>query len=446
MLTPGAALGAEFDTKFSAGWSETYTDNVTASGAGGASSEWVRQLTPGVSVKGVGRHLKLAVDYRLQDISYARGSSNDSQFHQLDATANVNALNERLKFDVHVTHSQQIIDEQGTVSNSNITATSNRTNVGTISLNPGFDFRIGNYAVVNMNAGYDRVTYQSGTNPGGANKSLAIGISSGTRFNTLGWSLTSNASKDGASDATQRNVNAQLNYRVGAKTSVFASTGYENNDFQSAEQTKGSIWNVGANWQVGPRTSLNASVGNRYFSRTYSLALNHTMRRSSFSMNYNQSLQTTNSLQLGQPIFDDTGTFLVGFGVPVEQTDVFITSTWNANYALSSRRARFGLGFSQVNRESSRTQVDDVITSLNGSLGMTFPSSVSASLNALYRTSEFGLSARQDDFLSVGVSVSRRLRSDVTLNASFQRQTQSSTDSTADFTENALTLSLGFTL
>ncbi|MCB1738676.1 MAG: TIGR03016 family PEP-CTERM system-associated outer membrane protein, partial [Gammaproteobacteria bacterium] len=445
LLAPCLALGAEFDTRLSAGWSETYTDNVTAAAAGGASSEWVRQLTPGVSIKGEGRHLSLAVDYRLQDISYSGGAANDAQFHQLDATANVRALNDQLKFGVHVTHSQQIIDEQGTVSNSNITATNNRTNVGTISLSPALDFRLGNYAVVQMSGGYDQVAYQTGVNPGGANKSLALGVSSGTRFNTLGWSLTTNASQDGASAATQRSMNAQLNYRVGAKTTVFAATGYENNDFQSADQTKGSIWSVGANWQVGPRTSLNASIGNRYFSRTYSLAMNHAMRRSSFSLNYNQSLQTTSSLQIGQPVFDDTGTFLVGFGVPVEQTDVFITSTLSANYSLSSRRAQFGLGFNQVNRESSRTKVDDVITTLTGSAGMTFPSSTSVSLNASYRSSEFGLSGRVDDFVSLGVSVSRRLRSDVTLNASFQQQAQVSTDIAAEFIENALTLSVGFT-
>lgn len=448
VIAGGAAASvraAEFTTDFAVDLTETYTDNVTASSSGGT-AEWVHEVTPGVSVRGRGKHLDLALDYRLQDIRYAKGAGSDSQFHQLDATANINALTKQFNFGARVSLSQQTIDEQGTVSNTNITSTNNRTNVGTISLNPDLNLRLGDYAVLSGSVGYDRVAYQTGTNPGGANKSLSAGLSSGTRFNKIGWSLTMDASQDDASNSIQRSGQARLSYQVGAKTNVFGSFGWENNSFQSAEDPEGSIWNIGANWRAGDRTSVSASIGNRYFSRTYSANVTHSMRRSSLSLDYNQTLATTTALQLGQAVFDDTGTVLVGFGVPVEATDVFITRTLTGNYALSSRRSRLNFSFSQLGRESTVTQVDDSILTLNGSLSVTMPSSVSVSLNGIHRRSDFGLSNRQDEFFSVGVSASKRFANDVSLSTTYQRQWQSSTNSGSEFEENALTVSLGFTM
>lgn len=442
---PAWVSAAEFRTDFNVGLTETYTDNVSAASSDGTAT-WVRQVSPGVSVRGEGRHLSLEVDYRLQDISYAKGRGADAQFHQLNAAANLKALKDQFNLSARVTHSQQIINEQGTVTNSNITATTNRTNVGTLSLSPDLNLRLGDVAIVNGRVGYDQVSYQTGANPGGANKSLVLGVSSGSRFNKVGWSLTANGSRDGASNAIQRSMRGQLSYRVGPKTGVFGGAGWENNDFQSAVNPEGSIWDLGVNWNAGPRTSVSASIGNRYFSRTYSTNITHAMRRSSLSLSYNQSLATTSILQLGQPVFDDTGTVLLGFGVPVEATNVFITESLTGNYALSSRRSRVSLSVNRLQRESTATQVEDSILTLSGGVSVTFPSSIAVSVNGTHRIAEFGLTSRQDEFTSVGLSASRPLGRDVNLSASYQRQWQSSTSSASEFEENQLSFSVGFTM
>ena len=92
--------------------------------------------------------------------------------------------------------------------------------------------------------------------------------------------------------------------------SISATGGYDKYDFNSHEgATEGTFWRVGFAWKPSPRTSLAASIGDRFFGRTYYLAANHRSRNTVWDISYNEEVTTTRS-QFFLPAAVDTAALL----------------------------------------------------------------------------------------------------------------------------------------
>ncbi len=421
-----------------------YSDNVTRTVAASAQSDVAYQVSPRIGVTATGKHLRLNADYQLQSVKHSN-VGNSELFHQLSLGANIKAFDNQLDMDIRITHSQQTIDEQGTVSDSVTTVTDNTTNVGTTSLAPSMQFRLLDRANLTVTPKLESVAFQSGANSGGVNTGLRVDLSSIPQSGLFRWGLVSNVDKDGASGAVFRSLDATVGVSVGPKLSLSFSTGIEDNSFSTSSNANGGdVWNANANWIISRRTSLSASVGKRFFSTTYGLDFQHSMRNANFTLSFDQSLTTTTQLQLGEPVFDDSGTVLIGFGVPVESTDVFVVENWNSNYNYQISRTSLDLTLTRQTRSAQLAATNDVLTSLTAGVSSRLLGN-QWSLNASTSANQFSNTGVRDEFNSLGLTVSRQLPWQASITGTVRRTWRRSNNAAAEFTENIVQLALGVT-
>jgi uncharacterized protein (PEP-CTERM system associated) len=133
---------------------------------------------------------------------------------------------------------------------------------------------------------------------------------------------------------------------------VNGEAGYERNDLQTSRpETEGSIWSVGADWKPGPRTSVSAGVGERYFGSTYDFDFSHTARRTQFRLGANRDVDNRRTAQLvdsffflddgtGNPVVDPaTGEPIIVAGQDVQNIDEdFVTERVRASVLFTGNR------------------------------------------------------------------------------------------------------------
>ena len=74
---------------------ETYTDNVRLSNTN-EESDFITQVNPGISIVGLGPHLRFNTRYVMQNLLYAKESDRNATNHQLNANGNAELLPDHL--------------------------------------------------------------------------------------------------------------------------------------------------------------------------------------------------------------------------------------------------------------------------------------------------------------------------------------------------------------
>ncbi|ADE16291.1 PEP-CTERM system associated protein [Nitrosococcus halophilus Nc 4] len=105
------------------GVGEVYTDNVTLAPSGEEQDEFITQIIPGFSLQGIGSHLKLRANYRMQNLLYAEQSSRNTTFHQLQAAATAELIERHFFFDIRSTVFQALVSPSGAVPPSSTLGT-----------------------------------------------------------------------------------------------------------------------------------------------------------------------------------------------------------------------------------------------------------------------------------------------------------------------------------
>lgn len=297
---------------------ETYTDNVRLSETN-EESEFITQVNPGISITGLGPHLRLNARYVMQNLFYAKEHDRNATNHQLDANANAELLPHHLFIDARAGISQRNTSSFGRQSEDNTNITGNRTNVETYSLSPYLLHHFKDFADAEVRYTHDSVsTSASGSAVStelsdSTSNRILLRLTSGDDFQTLGWGLHYNKQRidfDSGQEVDQVTYGGNLRYRLSRKLSLLANGGYEKNDYLSITgDSGGAYWKAGFDWTPSRRTSVEALAGKRYYGDSYSLKANHRSRRTAFSMSYNEEVTTTRD-QFLLPATVDTAALL----------------------------------------------------------------------------------------------------------------------------------------
>ena len=324
----GAELGAErffdFEPRVSVG--ETYSDGGT--GSGGNARGWVSSLTPGFKVTRQGARVKTNINYSLNNLYYHDDGELDLR-HQLGGSVLGEILQQELFVDSHFSKRDQIISP---LRASNIDTTLERDNLTsstTWSLGPRWERRWGDVASSTLRYEVNKVSFSGGAADDSWGSSLAAGLNSGAMFSDWFWSAdyskndVSYSGEDGRDEFEM--YSGTLGYNLTRKLNVYLTVGDENNQFRgSVGSTGGSYWNVGAGFSPSVRTSLNASIGKRFFGDTYAFSLTHSARRWNAVVSRAETITTTRQQQLGEiflicppEIPDCTPEEAIAFGVDI---------------------------------------------------------------------------------------------------------------------------------
>ncbi|MGE0383635.1 MAG: TIGR03016 family PEP-CTERM system-associated outer membrane protein [Gammaproteobacteria bacterium] len=356
-LIPGTVAAGQWDItpRFYGG--ETYSDNIGLD-AVNPRSDFVTELTPGISVRGGGARLSLDLDYNLQNLIYADNDADNSLHHQLQANATANVLKDILFLDLQSRVSQELVDPAGRVSDSNLSVTGNRVNATSWVLSPYARHRFGGYADAEVRFSTNSLDIDRAQSGSSTSDHYSFKVQSGREFVRVPWQVlvdsTSVERSNGSSNKFE-SVNLDVSWVFNRKYRLNATLGQESNSFQSRRgSVDGTYWRLGATWTPSPRTEISGSIGDRFFGTTYALNVRHVHRRWTFTADYQESPQTTNQLfnsrQLvpfadpftGQPFFDaDLSSRIPLSTDTVELTDeVILNKRMNAAVAYNGRRNR----------------------------------------------------------------------------------------------------------
>jgi uncharacterized protein (PEP-CTERM system associated) len=293
---------------------ESYSDNVNNQTDNLARSSWVSEADPGFSLTDNSPRLRVSAsgEWRL----YAYSQKALSNVHDSDrfyrANAQAKLIEELLYLDGDASESRQAISAFGPLTN-NPFSSANNTRISTWRISPYLRHRFGSSA--DLTVRYARDSVDAGVN--GIGTSLAstrtADLVSGPQYTALTWNLSYNHqdlnSRFGGRSSSENDLGG-VRWNLGRTFGLTASVGYDKYAYPSLnEREDGRSWSGGFVWTPSTRTSVQASVGHRYFGKTGSLDSSYRTQHSIWALTYNDGVTTTRS-QFLLPAAVDTAAML----------------------------------------------------------------------------------------------------------------------------------------
>ena len=296
---------------------ETYTDNLRLAPRGQEQSDWITEISPGVSVTGRGARLQFSAAYALQYRYYLKNSDENGFGHSLISNALWEAYDKQLFVEASASVSQQNISPLGPQAQSNANVTGNRTEVRSTSISPYWIRNLGSWATANVRYTWSKTESSGDFSVYDSESNLfSAALSSGPRFTDFGWGIAYNLSKYDSSEGAfgsreSESTVGNVRYRIFPTLALTGSLGYERNDYADRESlgTSGTTWTVGADWAPNSRTRVSGAYGERYFGNTKRLDITHRTRLTTWSLGYSEDV-TQQPFIGAVPIIADTASTL----------------------------------------------------------------------------------------------------------------------------------------
>lgn len=290
---PGATAAANWDVTPTVRLRESYTDNMNLAPAGQARGQFISELAPGVLVSTDGPRLQLALSYTLQKVAYTRQPDRTSQ--QLDANGHAELLADWLFVDARAGITERNVSAFGPQLTDPSLTNSNSSTVRTQAISPYLRHYFRGLATALL-----RYDYQHAGSGGLLDvRSSAVTLQMTGDNGGRGWNWDLNLHRAQLDDAalapvTMSDATLTLSYPFNSSLALFSTAGYEKQDYHSASaQPQGKFGTLGGVWTPSPRTRLSASIGHRFFGKTYGLDASYRLRSMFWTLSYNEDITTT---------------------------------------------------------------------------------------------------------------------------------------------------------
>ncbi|MGZ3184199.1 MAG: TIGR03016 family PEP-CTERM system-associated outer membrane protein [Telluria sp.] len=292
----------------------TCTDNVTLAPDGQERGRTVFELDPAVRLAEETPRFHATALAQLHLFYYGGYAPPGTRRHlaQLSAGASGEVVPNLLYVDASAAVSQQPVSAFAQPAGASPFAAANSAEMRSWRISPYLVHRFGNAASGQLRYSHDDV---SGEAQGfGRTRSDAWDATlAGTVLRRIGWNLAGRRSvlTDGLDRSAETDqATAGLRWDVTPSVSSWLSTGFDRYDFhRSGGVTRGSFRSLGASWTPSARTSVEASVGHRFFGRTGTFALRHRSRLTAWTLDYGEDVTTTRD-QFVLPATLDTAALL----------------------------------------------------------------------------------------------------------------------------------------
>ncbi len=461
-IVVGFAAAAAADVKLtsSVSTSATLTDNRNFEHDG--ESDLLMTVSPGISLRQIGGRSTSTLDYSISG-QYGARDSNIDLIHALSAANNTELVRSFLFIDSSASIDQQVIDiAQGAPARQGDNG-NNLALVQRYSVSPYVLQQFGSFATsqTRVRAGY--VTSTSSNLDSEAEYEASQTLSSGRQFTSFFWDLSARYLVSNVGDDDERKAQT---YRLDTRTaldrhfSLLAGAGYEKIDDNSLDdEPNGFIWDVGFNWQPGPKLTLTATYGERYDEQNINASLDYKFsERTTLSASYTQTLTTQQELLLNDLSFvgfDDEGNLIdTRTGLPATSTEslfglsnaTFRRDIFSARFETSRQRDTYSAEASYEVRESGTGDSSTEVKSISATWDHSLTRSMSMGVTTSYDNIDFGgtgtSGGREDNLYTLEASLSEQLAETVTASATYTFRHLDSSVTGGDATENAIVFTL----
>jgi len=480
--------------------SEIFSDNLELSDAA-KKSGFVSEVAPGLSLYGESPWSNFNLNYRLQGLYNAGGSEDVDINHQLQMNSLYQAVRNTLFLQTSSSISQQNISNSY-IATDNISGNRDRTTVTNFNISPYWTPYFGQYASGLVRLGYQTTSFENTTDTidttnqisDSENVSKQARLSSGSKFNKVSWSLnysSQDQNRNSGDDVQFEQYQGDIRYFINTKFSVFGQAGYENNDYQTTNNSinNGFFYTFGGRWNPSRWYSLEAGYGNNKhisvsFNPSYNLVGNITYRNKDVGLNtgdswdaninyrakqanigfiYSQETTTVQQIltrQLDFNVFDPTsGNILIdpktglpyeiSINIPILVDDVIINKRANLTFGYETGKSFYNFSLYNTRRSYELSPQDDNVYGASASWRWQIESRLDFYLRPTWQYSDISntggdansSNTRYDVALGLTRAVPINLGRPLIMNTGLELRhiTQSSDLSTNDFTENRAT-------
>ena len=454
--------------------SATYTDNANHSDSD-PEDALILRATPGFTLQSTGsRRVQATVQYGLSGVTRFGERDSTDFYHRLNAAGNAELVENFLFLDASARISQELISLEGPLTEAEIDD-SNRANVGTYMVSPHIQKRLGSFANAQARYTTSGAIFSDRANTSNVeSNAFTAALTSGTRFNDLSWGLHYSIrevnNRDDA-DATFEQAYASLGYVLTRKFRVFGTVGEEWNEYLSTTDTDGSSWSAGFGWAPSRRTSIEASTGERFFGKTYSLSVRHRTRASNWNVSYvddvsdiSQFIFTSGTVYdylcpgpdgglvfyPGWPFTVPPAPGCIAFGgtpglVFDLRNGVFVSRAARAGVSWGIGKLNYSLNAFDSRRDYQLLDAEDRTRGVTFDVDYRFApnTSVTGGLSGIRYEVPAALSTRrvdrEDDVYRISLGVNHQFATDLSGALTYLHQRRDSSDTGFDFTENRIT-------
>lgn len=461
------AVDWRFEPTLSA--SSTYTDNANQS-ATNPEDALIFSATPGFTLRSEGsRRVQATLQYGLTGVARFGENEGTDLNHNLNAVGHAELAEDFLFLDGNARISQELISLFGSPAEAEIND-SNRATVGTYSISPYIQKRLGTFANAQARYTNSGAIFENNVASDATSNAFTAGLTSGTRFDDVSWGLNYSIRKTenrNAADTTFESASATAGYALTRKFRVFGTVGQDWNDYLSFIETDGSFYSIGFGWSPTRRTSIETSVGEHYFGRTFSLSGTHRTRLSQWTVRYSEDVsdipQLTSTLERAKATctvdellklpsaptlldFAEAGCDVDLFFRTSITNRVFIAKLLTAGVSWDvGSRTKVSMTLSDLTREFQQgTLGEDRVQSATGSISyrMSPRTTASSSLSFIRNSAdaaETGGAAREDDIMSLNLGINHQFAEDLDGALTLRHTQRDSNVANADYDENRLT-------
>lgn len=451
------AMGVFLPLNGMAGWrltpqfslAEIYTDNVELAASGLEDEEFITQISPGVSLIGIGAKSEINLEYRMDGFLYVNEGNRNTVNHQMAFDVSHIIGDEHVFIDANGAYTQNIINVQDAVSAESFFITENRTDTAVLNVSSYLRGRFGEGINSEVRASYGLVDYQDVSGLDSRVEQISAFLDGREVPGRIGW-LTGYGRRvtiyENRPDATFESIEGELDIKFTGRLSLLGIVGQESNTYEQTDpelDSEDSFWRTGFRWRPSHRTSLEVTSGERFFGETYSLRLDHRARYVEWDIEYVEDLQTTGLEQLDRLSTEDDGANEALPGEVASLTnEVFILKRWSGSISRTKGKSDINIRFFRDRRYFQERQTWELSSVANISWVWQFAPQTRSMVRYSKSRNQFFDVGREDEVSIYNFSLIRNFGRSITISASYRHDYRLSTAQESEYRSNTLTLQL----
>lgn len=305
VLTSANSLAANWSVSTDITAREIYTDNASLTTAEPRKADFITELTPGITVDGVGPRLNATLRYSPSAIYYARGNGRSQLVNRLTGFGRLEAIENFFFVDAIGNIQQNFLSPFAARPGEDVTATPNRLETRTLGVSPFVRGQVRGAVAYELR---NRNTWTTTDNPTvrKVHTTQWRGRIAGP-VQLFGWAFEFEDDKirnqqDLVSRPDQKATlyRGRLYFQPDAGLRLFVSGGREENNYAQQQQKRSyKIYGAGANWRPSPRTEADVEWEHRFFGPAPQARFTHRTRLTAWEASYTRSWTTFQQELLG---------------------------------------------------------------------------------------------------------------------------------------------------